>query len=55
MGRDLALRLGYPASDLDSLPPEAVESFAGVGYHLGLAAVAPGQLLVDLGSAPPGT
>ncbi|HCU93418.1 MAG TPA: methyltransferase type 11, partial [Actinobacteria bacterium] len=24
MGRDLALRLGYPASDLDSLPPEAV-------------------------------
>ena len=50
MGRDLALRLGYPASDLDSLPPEAVESFAGVGYHLGLAAVAPGQRLVDLGS-----
>lgn len=50
MGRDLALRLGYPASDLDSLPPEAVESFAGVGYHLGLAAIAPGQRLVDLGS-----
>jgi SAM-dependent methyltransferase len=50
MGRDLARRLGYPASDLDSLPPEAVESFAGVGYHLGLAAIAPGERVLDLGS-----
>lgn len=50
MGRDLARRLGYPAGDLDGLPPEAVESFAGVGYHLGLAAIAPGERVVDLGS-----
>ena len=50
MGRDLALRLGYPAGDLDGLPPEAVESFAGVGYHLGLAAIAPGERVLDLGS-----
>jgi len=34
MGRDLARRLGYPPGELDRLPPEAVESFAGVGYHL---------------------
>ena len=50
MGRDLARRLGYPAGDLDGLPPEAVESFAGVGYHLGLAAIAPGERVLDLGS-----
>jgi SAM-dependent methyltransferase len=50
MGRDLARRLGYPAGDLDGVPPEAVESFAGVGYHLGLAAIAPGERVVDLGS-----
>jgi arsenite methyltransferase len=50
MGRDLALRLGYPAGELDRLPPEAIESFAGVGYHLGLAAVTRGERVVDLGS-----
>ncbi|MFW6385489.1 MAG: methyltransferase type 11, partial [Halodesulfurarchaeum sp.] len=37
MGRPLAERLGYPASDLDRVPAEAVESFAGVGYHFDLA------------------
>jgi arsenite methyltransferase len=50
MGRDLALRLGYPPADLDRLPPEAIESFAGVGYHLGLAAITTGERVVDLGS-----
>jgi arsenite methyltransferase len=50
MGRDLAQRLGYPAGDLDSAPPEAVESFAGVGYHLGMAAITPGERVADLGS-----
>jgi SAM-dependent methyltransferase len=50
MGRNLAQRLGYPAGELDRLPPEAVESFAGVGYHLGLAAITPGERVVDLGS-----
>jgi arsenite methyltransferase len=50
MGRDLARRLGYPAGELDRLPPEAVESFAGVGYHLGLAAITRGEWVVDLGS-----
>src|SRR5207245_6977327 len=50
MGRDLARRLGYPAGELARLPPEAIESFAGVGYHLGLAAITPGERVVDLGS-----
>src|SRR5215472_18074194 len=50
MGRGLALRLGYPADQLDRIPPEAIESFAGVGYHLGLAALAPGERVLDLGS-----
>jgi arsenite methyltransferase len=50
MGRELALRLGYPAAQLDRLPPEAIESFAGVGYHLGLAALSPGERVLDMGS-----
>jgi arsenite methyltransferase len=50
MGRVLAQRLGYPAGELDGVPPEAIESFAGVGYHLGLAAIAAGERVVDLGS-----
>jgi SAM-dependent methyltransferase len=50
MGRALAQRLGYPSRDLDGVPPEAIESFAGVGYHLGLAAIGAGDRVVDLGS-----
>jgi arsenite methyltransferase len=50
MGRSLAERLGYPPEDLDRIPPESIDSFAGVGYHLGLATIAPGDRVVDLGS-----
>jgi arsenite methyltransferase len=50
MGRELALRLGYPAAQLGRVPSEAIESFAGVGYHLGLAALAPGERVLDMGS-----
>jgi len=49
-GRSLAERLGYPASDLDRIPASAIESFAGVGYFLDLAEVAPGETVLDLGS-----
>src|SRR5512134_649322 len=49
-GRPLAERLGYPAADLDRIPAGAIESFAGVGYFLGLAAIAPGETVLDLGS-----
>lgn len=50
MGHDLATRLGYPTDDLARVPPEAVESFAGVGHHLGLAELTDGDRVVDLGS-----
>jgi SAM-dependent methyltransferase len=50
IGRALAERLGYPAEDLDAIPAPAVESFAGVGYYLDLAAIRPGETVVDLGS-----
>lgn len=50
MGRSLAERLGYPESDLDRVPDAAVESFAGVGNHFGLAEIAEGDAVLDLGS-----
>lgn len=50
MGYELAARLGYPRADLDEVPAEAIESFAGVGHHLGLADLRPGDSVVDLGS-----
>jgi arsenite methyltransferase len=49
-GRPLAERLGYPPADLDRIPPAAIDSFAGVGYFLDLAAIAPGETVLDLGS-----
>ena len=50
VGRPLALRLGYPSELLDAIPAEALVSFAGVGYHLDLAAIAPGERVLDLGA-----
>src|SRR5919201_1364371 len=50
LGRGLAERLGYPGELLDAIPAEALESFAGVGYHLDLAALRPGDRVLDLGS-----
>jgi ubiquinone/menaquinone biosynthesis C-methylase UbiE len=49
-GRALAEALGYPADLLDRLPTQAVSSFAGVGYHLGLAGLVAGERVLDLGS-----
>jgi SAM-dependent methyltransferase len=50
MGYGLAARLGYSTAELDLVPPEAIESFAGVGHHLALADLQPGDRVVDLGS-----
>jgi len=50
MGRALAERLGYAPADLDRIPAEAIESFAGVGYYFHLADVEAGETVVDLGS-----
>jgi arsenite methyltransferase len=50
VGRDLAEHLGYPPELLDAIPPEALASFAGVGWHLDLAALRAGESVLDLGS-----
>jgi arsenite methyltransferase len=50
VGRGLAEHLGYPGELLDAIPAEALASFAGVGHHLDLAALQPGQVVLDLGS-----
>jgi SAM-dependent methyltransferase len=50
MGRRLAERLGYPPVLLDCIPQQAIESFAGVGYHFALAALERGESVLDLGS-----
>src|SRR5262245_37665936 len=50
IGRQVAARVGYPRSLLAAIPSEAVASYAGVGYHLDLAALAPGDRVLDLGS-----
>jgi ubiquinone/menaquinone biosynthesis C-methylase UbiE len=49
-GRALAERLGYPPSDLDEVPSEAIDSFAGVGYYFDLAQIEEGETVIDLGS-----
>jgi len=49
-GRAVAERLGYPADWLDAVPADAVASFAGVGHFLDLAAIEPGETILDLGS-----
>ena len=50
MGRALAERLGYPPADLDRIPAESIESFAGVGYYFHLADLKEGETVLDLGS-----
>jgi ubiquinone/menaquinone biosynthesis C-methylase UbiE len=50
VGRELATHLGYPKALLDAIPKEALASFAGVGYHLDLAALERGESVLDLGS-----
>jgi arsenite methyltransferase len=49
-GRPLAERLGYPSVELDAIPAEAIDSFAGVGYYFDLARIQRGEIVVDLGS-----
>jgi ubiquinone/menaquinone biosynthesis C-methylase UbiE len=46
----MAERLGYAGADLDRIPQEAIESFAGVGYFFDLADLKPGEAVLDLGS-----
>src|SRR5262245_40845392 len=50
MGRVMAERLGYGPADLDRVPADAIDSFAGVGHFFHLANLQPGERVVDLGS-----
>ena len=54
MGRALAERLGYSPVDLDAIPGDAIDSFAGVGCYFDLADLQPGEAVVDLGSGGSG-
>ena len=49
-GRGLAEKLGYPLIDLDKIPQEAIDSFAGVGYYFDMAHIEKGERVLDLGS-----
>lgn len=50
MGRAMAERLGYRPADLDRIPAEAIDSFAGVGYHFHFLDDMEGARVLDLGS-----
>lgn len=50
IGRAMAERLGYDPADLDRIPADAIDSFAGVGHFFHLADLLPGEQVVDLGS-----
>jgi ubiquinone/menaquinone biosynthesis C-methylase UbiE len=50
MGRAMAERLGYRPSDLDRIPAEAIDSFAGVGYYFHFLDDMEGARVLDLGS-----
>src|SRR5438046_2886209 len=50
MGRVMAERLGYAPADLDRIPSDAIDSFAGVGHFFHLADLHAGEHVVDLGS-----
>ena len=50
MGRNLAEKLGYLGNDLNKIPQESIDSFAGVGYYFDLAAIKEGEKVLDLGS-----
>jgi len=49
-GRRACELVGYPAEQLDRLPPTAVESFAGVGYPFAAGVIGSGDAVLDIGS-----
>lgn len=50
VGRSLAEMLDYPMDVVDALPPQVVESFAGVNNPFTMGALRPGQSVLDIGS-----
>jgi arsenite methyltransferase len=49
-GSPLAEMLGYPMNLVDSMPPQSVESFAGVGNPCSLGPIHAGEMVLDVGS-----
>ena len=49
-GLHLAKMLDYPEDILSILPPEAVESFAGLGNPFSVGEIAEGETVLDIGS-----
>jgi SAM-dependent methyltransferase len=49
-GRPLAAMLGYDPADVDALPGEAVESFAGVGNPWIWGRLQPDEVVIEVGS-----
>ncbi len=49
VGPASARQLGYDPQVIDSLPPSAIESFAGVGNPLSLGPLQPGDRVLDVG------
>lgn len=49
-GRKACEFVHYPAASLDGLPPEALESFAGVGNPFAADAIRKGDTVLDIGS-----
>ena len=50
MNRVMAERLGSAPEDLDRIPTESIDSFAGVGFYFERANVQAGENVVDFGS-----
>lgn len=50
VGRAAASRLGYHKDQLDGLPGQVIESFAGVGNPFALGELNTGEIVIDLGS-----
>ncbi|MGH8621775.1 MAG: methyltransferase domain-containing protein, partial [Burkholderiales bacterium] len=49
-GRRACEYVGYPAAQLDAIPPGAVESFAGVGYPFAADVIRVGDRVLDVGA-----
>lgn len=50
LGEQVAMRAGYEPDRLRTVPADAVQRFAGVGYFFDLAGLSAGETVVDLGS-----
>ncbi len=49
-GRPMAEILGYTMDQVDAMPAQAVESFAGVGNPFSVGTIQPGETVLDVGS-----